>query len=130
MNNNNIKRKTYEDLCQENGRSVSADVIGLKKIVVKDFNDVLCPFCGERMKISGIDFCGDMTRETHVTHNRVFVDDYGIRHATFYGREDVCDTHKLYMECPSRCVENMAINVTNIRIGLEKELVEMGMHGK
>lgn len=128
--NNKIKRKTYEDLCKDNGRSFSATVIGLKKIVIKDFNDVLCPLCGERMKISGIDFYGDTTREKHITQNRTFIDDYGIRHATFYGREDVCDTYKIYMECPSQCVENMAINVTNIRIGLERELVEMGMHEK
>lgn len=120
--------KIYEEICNQEGRRISARTIGLKQIVIDDFNEIRCPICGDKMEISGISTDGESNNTKYIASSSSHIDSNNIRHTYFYGRDEYTQTSKIYMRCPSLCVEQMTINVEDIAIGEYRELNELQQH--
>ena len=118
--------KTYEEICKQKGYRISAIVIGDNRIVVEDFNEIRCPICVEKMEISGIDASSrESDNYKHIVTSHSHLDDNNTRHTYFYGNDVTQETSKVYMRCPSRCIEQMTMNVEEITIGDYRELNEL-----
>lgn len=102
---------------------------GLEHVYVKDFCELKCPVCGQKLVITGIDFAGDEERELVVNDCETCVDDYGYIHVHSYGRTKTTHHNKVYMSCPNKCVEDMKFNVENTTYGNYRELTEIERHG-
>lgn len=106
-----------------------ATIIGRKRIAIK-LNEIHCPICGDKMKMCEYDSSKETFTQRHIRRSRSILDDGGIRHVSFYGREERRDSYKVHLCCPSGCVEKMTLNVSDIQMGEYKEFDDMAMHEK
>lgn len=103
---------------------ISGTVCGNLEIQIEDFESLKCPICGACMRISGIDFDGEVNYEPYLMRQQDYIDAYGISHYRAYGRDKREEQSGLHMKCPNNCVREMILDIKQIAYGRYREFTE------
>lgn len=117
-----MDKKIYQEPRSIDMSTVSATVVRKCEIQIENFNDVICPFCGEKMKIKAINFDIAERTEDYVQHTHSWTDDIGQFFSENFGRTKHTEEQELNMFCLNGCVTDMIIPVKRLSYSPYKKL--------